>query len=206
MANVICNGCEVIGYLHNATYNLTGSAFMGFVDLTGDGYGAFGCSVDIRLGRVNIYYSNSSNGSCRPLTGKINVTGQSGLSSGLSQTGCTGANPCTANMLFYYQPNMNLYNQFNDSVFGFTMTNFCYGDVTGIAITGNPVSGSNYFPGSGYLVRTLSGTTNACGTFCGYLLEGYWTVPFGLSGLVQGWTGMVVGCSTCYSGIEFELP
>lgn len=204
MANVVCNGCNTYGYIHNTNVNLSGNGYLGFIDLTGDGYGAFGCAIDVRLGRVNIYYTNSSDGNCRPLTGRIIITGQSGSSTGSSQTGCTGNNPCTANLLFYFDPNRNLYNQFGASVYGFTMTNFCYGDVTGITITGNPISGSNYNPGSGYLVRTLSGTTNACGTFCGYLLEGFWTVPYGLSGLVQGWTGVVVGCTPCTTGTAYQ--
>lgn len=211
MANVVCNGCKTYAYLQNGIFAITGNGYLGFIDLTGDGFGAFGCSVDVRLGRVNIYYSSASDGTCRPLTGQIFVTGFSGASSGTSATGCTGGNPCTANMLFYYQPNINLYNQFSSSVYRFNMTNFCYGDFTGITVVGNPTSSNTlgnptYYPGSGYLVRTVSGTTNACGTYCGYLLEGSWTVPYGLSGIVQGWSGMVIGCSPCQTGIEYELP
>ena len=203
MASIACNGCTV--KIQNTSVS-TSTGYVGSWILTGQGYGNFGCAGDVRLGTINLYYTNTSAGLCQQLTGSITPTGISGQAGSSVQTGCTGTRDCTVNLLFYIQPNINLYNQFPNSAFAFTMINYCQGNYTGISISGNPTSGSNYYPGSGYLLRSTQGTTNPCGTVCGYIVDGFWTVPYGFSGIIQGWTGFSTECTYCSPYEMVSLP
>lgn len=196
MATIACQGCDIKldGIDLTGVSGLRPGPFS-YYTLYANGNGVFSGLSGAPIAYYAVGYSQTSDGLCRQITGKVFNTGTNPNSGWTANqlTGCTGTVQCTSRLTFYITPYQYLYNQFPGSTFGFSVLNYNGGQWTGTVISGGQTVPP---PGIGHPL-TLNTVAQDCGTLSWYAVEARWTAPIGLSGFLTSTTGHRIECTYC---------